>query len=338
MALAIVPFAAEHLDGAAVLLAARHRADRTHTPALPARFDDPAAARPVLADMVGRPATSGVVALRDGRAVGYLLGLGLLTPATSRAAAFLPPRTGLVPYAGHALDPGEATATLTGLYAALAPAWLAGGFFQHMVMVPAGDARLLGAWHALGFGCDSVTALRSASPVDARDTRLTIRRATGGDLDVVVHLAEELLRYQAGPPMWFPYLPETEAGERAYQTELAASPRAAQWLAYHDGRPVGLQDFEPAPDWLSPLLVPEGAVYLPHGYTAPDGRGTGVGTALLAAGLAWAREAGYTHCLLHFLSANVLGARFWLGHSFRPVEHRLSRHVDERIAWAHGRR
>ncbi len=36
---------------------------------------------------------------------------------------------------------------------------------------------------------------------------------------------------------------------------------------------------------------------------------------------------------LHF-DADFAGARFWLGNGFRPVEHRLRRHIDERVAWA----
>jgi hypothetical protein len=34
------------------------------------------------------------------------------------------------------------------------------------------------------------------------------------------------------------------------------------------------------------------------------------------------------------MTANLLGARFWLSHGFRPIEYRLMRQVDPRIAWA----
>ena len=36
-------------------------------------------------------------------------------------------------------------------------------------------------------------------------------------------------------------------------------------------------------------------------------------------------------------TANLPGARFWLGSGYRPVLYRLVREVDARIAWAHGR-
>jgi hypothetical protein len=50
--------------------------------------------------------------------------------------------------------------------------------------------------------------------------------------------------------------------------------------------------------------------------------------------MAWAQDEGYQWCALHFAAANIVGANFWLGHGFRPIEHRLRRHIDERIAWA----
>jgi hypothetical protein len=55
-------------------------------------------------------------------------------------------------------------------------------------------------------------------------------------------------------------------------------------------------------------------------------------------GVEWAREQGYEHVALHFASANLPGAKFWQSSGFRPVEHGMRRRVDERIAWATGKR
>jgi GNAT superfamily N-acetyltransferase len=62
----------------------------------------------------------------------------------------------------------------------------------------------------------------------------------------------------------------------------------------------------------------------------------GVGAALLAASMEWARERGYEWCLLNFLPANILAARFWTRSGFEPLGYRMIRVVDERIAWARG--
>ena len=50
----------------------------------------------------------------------------------------------------------------------------------------------------------------------------------------------------------------------------------------------------------------------------------------------WAQDAGYAHCTLQDLAAIVSGARFWERSGFLPLAHRLSRCIDERIAWAAG--
>jgi GNAT superfamily N-acetyltransferase len=337
MRLAIQHFSAEHLDGAARLLAARHRADREREPRLPAAFERVESVRPVVEATAGFPGTNGAVALRGGRVVGFLLGSVFLPQPAHRGSLFLHPRSAFVSYGGHAAEPGDVEAVYRALYAAVSPAWVEGGYFAHYVAVPASDPTACDAWFSLGFGRDATTALRETEPPPSGGAEVEIRRGGLDDLDGVVRMALGLYHHHAGPPMYLPYLAEIEPDERAYQERLLADPGCAHWLASRDGRVIGMQSFESPPTFVSPLLRPEGCIYLLHGFTDPGARGGGVGRALLRRSLAWAREAGYPHCLLHFLASNLAAARFWLASGFRPVEVRLSRHVDERIAWARPR-
>jgi hypothetical protein len=48
-----------------------------------------------------------------------------------------------------------------------------------------------------------------------------------------------------------------------------------------------------------------------------------------------AHDAGFAVCLLHFLSANPAGSRFWQANGCWRIVHTLARHIDERIIWAH---
>jgi GNAT superfamily N-acetyltransferase len=334
MGVLVVPFSAAHVAGAAALLAARHRTDRAREPRLPARFERVEEARALVEVMARSQATRGAVALREERVVGFLLGSLVLPSPSSRGALFLDPRSAFVSYDGHAAEPEEAEAVYRALYAAVAPGWVGAGYFSHYVSVAAGDRAACDAWFSLGFGRDATAALRGTDAPAKDGVAVEVRRATPADLDAVTEMALALYRHHTGPPMYFPYLAEVVPDERAYQERLLADPQCAHWLAWCEGRVVGMQSFEPPPSWMSPMMRPERCTYLLHGYTEAEARGGGVGCALLARSLAWAREAGYAHCLLHFLSANVLGARFWLASGFRPIEHRLSRRVDERIAWA----
>jgi GNAT superfamily N-acetyltransferase len=122
-------------------------------------------------------------------------------------------------------------------------------------------------------------------------------------------------------------------GWRSSQQNWLASTERAFWLAERDGQAVGVINIEPSP---AVLLMPERAVYLQHSYVAPSARGMGAGAGLLSRVIDWARDAGYAHCTLNFMPANLLAARLWPAHGFRPLGYRLFRRVDERIAWASG--
>jgi GNAT superfamily N-acetyltransferase len=334
MSHAVVPFADEHLDGAAELLAARHRVRRAHEPALPARFERADVARELVEATVRWPRMRGVVTLRGGRVVGFLVGTVLLPRPTSRNARFLQPRCALVSPTGHAAELDDAAAVYRAMYAAVAPTWIAAGCFWHYVSVPASEPAALDAWHALGFGRDVTAAVRDTAPPPPRRAEVEMRRAGPDDLEAVMRMVLGLFHHHTAAPMYVPCLPEMEVEEWEYQRKLLADPACSHWLAYRDGRLVGMQSLQPPPSFLSPVFTPERCVYLLQGYTEPEARGAGVGSALLTRSLAWAREEGHAECLLHFHSSNAAASGFWLGSGFRPVELRLARHVDERIAWA----
>ena len=75
-------------------------------------------------------------------------------------------------------------------------------------------------------------------------------------------------------------------------------------------------------------------MYLFQGIVTQDARAGGVGSAILAKGVEWAREQGYENIALHYATANVPGAKFWQSSNFKPIDVGLRRRVDDRIAWA----
>jgi GNAT superfamily N-acetyltransferase len=334
MRMEIVPFGQEHLDAAAELLAARHRRYRTCEPILPASFEEVAVARTAVEHIIGQQDASGVAALQSGRIVGYLLGSLMLPPPTIAWAQFVQPRAASIPYTGHAAIPDDHADIYRAMYAALASRWLAAGYFTHYAMVAASDQSALDAWASVCFGRDMVMAARDTNPVDGADRcQIDIRRAEPDDLDAIARLVMENLRYHAGAPIFLPYLPEVEADARNEQQEWLAGSESAIWLAERDGQAVGMVNVKPSS--AAPIL-PERAVYIQHSYVVPSARGLGVGAGLLGRAIDWARDAGYAHCTLNFMSTNLLAARFWPSHGFRPLGYRLFRRVDERIAWAGG--
>jgi GNAT superfamily N-acetyltransferase len=326
----------DDLDAAARLLARRHQADRTRTPALSPRFDHADAVRPIVADALSQPSMRGFVALQNGEPAGFLAGSIALPEPTAWYAGYIPSRSGQIDYVGHAAPDDEGHDIYRRLYADLAPYFLDHGCFAHFVEVNAGDETALEAWYSLGFGQVSTLAVRDTSPLTddaAYNTTVEVHQAGPEDIEVVVKLNDDLLRHHNTSPMFAPYLPETFADARAYQSQLLGDPANAHWLAYQDGQPVAMQTFHVQN--FAEMARPEPGIYLFQGITAPDARAGGIGTAILHRAIDWARDAGYRHITLHYLAPNVSGARFWQRTGFRPLTHTLVRRIDERVAWAH---
>ena len=170
MTLDVVPFAEEHLDAAAALLATRHRRDRRRAPALPARYEAIEAARAEVQRLFAAKGAVGAFATRNGRPAGYLLGEPWEIAATNPFTVFVRPRSGAIPIAGHAVVPGMAREVYRALYAEVGGRWLEHGLDVHHAVVPAWDRPALGAFFALGFGHDNTLAARDTSPLAAPES------------------------------------------------------------------------------------------------------------------------------------------------------------------------
>lgn len=327
----IVPFTGDHIPAAAELVAGRHGAIRATEPSLPERFEDPAECRPKVQELLDRAGSIGAAAVGGDRLVAFLLTVPRIEELWGRSVwAHL---------AGHAVDlrtPGG-TAWYEDLYAALAGHWVARGCFLHYVMVPAVDDATLARWFGLGFGQVQCHAVRELI-VDQRgadDPSLEVRRVTIEDHEAVAAVAGVLHPHHADPPVFAVALPERmDELARSHRDDMAAG-EGDYWLAYRDGRPVGMQIFYPAEE---DLMVPADSVELGRAETLPQEQGRGVGSALTARGLLAAREAGARFCITDWRTANFTSGRFWLHRGFRPMVYRLHRAIDPRVAWGTGRR
>lgn len=327
----------DDIGSAALLLSLRHRRDRERLPLLSPAYEDPAECAALLRATLERdPNLIAVAVLSGGDLAGYLFAETQLVAPTSHEAQYIPPYTLSIGLHAHAVAPDhDVTAIYRAMYADAAAQAVAQGFFQHRVYLVPGDRDAEEAWVSLGFGRALTCAIRDTGPVDGPPpAAVDIRLAAGEDIDVVMALEAANERHHYGAPIFWPLLHVTAPAARAYHVDLLQEPDAnAHFVAYREGRPAGMNTFNP-PDWLSPLVLGVPTIYLYQGVVEADERGTGVGTALLARGMAWARDRGYARCALHFASANPSGVPFWLRHGFVPVEHTMARHVDERIAWA----
>jgi ribosomal protein S18 acetylase RimI-like enzyme len=308
--LEIQPFSEEHLGDAGRLLDQRHRRHREAEQLLAESHDF---AGEVEALWRGEEA-SGAVGLRDGRLVGYVLGI--------RKEARWGPNVWVDP-AGHA---AEAAEDVRDLYAAAASRWVDEGRTRHYVVAPASDEPLLDSWSRLSFGRQHALAIRELPEVEWPDG---VRLANEGDLDAIVDIAPVLPDHQDGSPVFGNAPRESEAELRAEIVEDLGNPEIANFLAEVDGRVVG--NLVIAPTELSSThagvaRVP-GAAFLAYAATKPEARGLGTGVAMTNAGFAWARDHGFETMVTDWRETNLLASRFWPKRGFRRTFLRLYRSI-----------
>lgn len=328
----IVDFEELHLDAAGAFLASRHRAERRRFPLLPERYEDAAETRELVRAAMGY--AEGVAAVDgDGALAGFLFTYRNLVDPSSPRARYAAARESMLLAHAHAVAPdAEPSAIYHALFAVLAERLLTDGIFEHVAHVPAGNSTVLDAWYSLGFGKANAVAIRDLSPLRRSGTRaVEIRRATPDDIDIVQRLVDEEARFHATSPIFRPYVAEqTQRAVRASLMESLERDTDVHLIARAEGEDAGIIDVGPGRG--SPLYVPPGAAYIGDTAVRPEFRGTGVGTALVEAGLAWARERGFRAMTLHFATTNALSSSFWTGLGFEVAMWHLRRRIDEQIA------
>lgn len=147
-----------------------------------------------------------------------------------------------------------------------------------------------------------------------------IRRAGPADIDAVVRLGLEVIRYDAhfgnGGEQ-----PDTVDALRREADEMLAGPVPWMWLAERDGQAIGLVAAQ-RPElagWVAPLVGESPAAYLALMFVAPGERASGIGAELVARLHADIRSAGVPVTLLHYEQVNPLSAPFWSRQGYRPL-------------------
>ena len=295
--MAIVPFAGEHLDAAAEMLAARHARHRDAEPLLPADVDF----RGQIESEWSVDGASGVISPH-----GYLFGRP-------------DPHGFTVGIGGHAVT-GDAEHARD-LYAAAAAAWVESGHRSHMVFVPSSDEALVNAWFRLSFGASAVLATRETAEESPYDGDVTVRPGTRDDFGSAARLELAMFDSMLASPSFSGLQLQTPEEIEAEWREDDFSPYEL-FVAERDGSVVGHVLLYRRP---TDLRVPADSIDLGQASTVPEARGTGVGRALTAYAIRWAYENGYPTMTTDWRMTNLWASRFWPRRGFRTTFLRLNR-------------
>jgi GNAT superfamily N-acetyltransferase len=146
-----------------------------------------------------------------------------------------------------------------------------------------------------------------------------IRRVTPADLDLVVAMAMEVVRFDAH----FGGVIERPGAARALRAEVAGllEHDPWTWLAERDGDPVGLLIAErpEVADWIAPRTCGSPVAYLLALFVTPAEREAGVGAALTGQLHRSAAAASVSVILLQYEQVNPLAVPFWGRQGYRPL-------------------
>jgi GNAT superfamily N-acetyltransferase len=151
-------------------------------------------------------------------------------------------------------------------------------------------------------------------------TSAAIRPLTGADLDHVVRLHVEQIRWgeQFGGGAVRPAAAELARQE---YTGMLAHDDPWTWVAELDGRVVGMVTVTPPEraGWLAPLSAARTPAYVGTTLVLAPQRAGGIGAALVARAHAALDGAGVDVVLLHYAPLNPLSAPFWHRAGYRPL-------------------
>ena len=303
-----------HIADAAALFVQGYRREWQVVPVLPDIMSEADSVTERLSHLLS--ISSGVVAVENGRLLGYLA--WYLLPnfrGTTRLGAY-------VPEWGHATVDKNKAALYQALYRAAAAQWSAAGCQVHAITLLAQDQEAEQVWFWHGFGLTVVDAVRPVHPLNTlTQTALHIRQAGIEDVAALTALDAEHWRHYSQPPI----LMKARNGlDAAGNAAFLSRPRNSVWLAWDGALLVGFircdgYDFDGVA-----IMESEQTVAITGVYVHPAYRGQRVATALLDAALRHYEARGFTCCALNFESFNTEAAAFWL-HYFAPVCHSLLR-------------
>ncbi|ANU24404.1 GNAT family N-acetyltransferase [Planococcus donghaensis] len=326
----IIGMEEKHIRQMAVLLAKRHERERKIFDFLPKRFEEIDDTEEVLRKILERPFINGIVAVREIDVIGYLL---YEFKEDSRHGRYV-----WMDYESIAISEHEHPRLLRLLYANAGAEWTKHGYFQHMLMAPLGDEKVIDQWLDQSFAFDQkygILSLDNFEPKNGTIPKLEFRKGRKEDSSLLKKMAMWNSIHQSTAPSWLPITRETLENVKESYEALTEDQAAYLWLADQSDRIAGFHVYFRKEEPLS-LILPEKCVELAAASTNPELRGTGIGRALANHCFEDMKSQGFDYIYADWRTANQLAAYFWPRMGFQPIMVRMTRQVDPRIAWAHG--
>jgi GNAT superfamily N-acetyltransferase len=169
-------------------------------------------------------------------------------------------------------------------------------------------------------GSAGMAGTGATAPGAAADDGVQIRRAGPADIDTVVRLGLEVVRFDAHFSDTVER-PDTADALRGEAAGLLYESEPWTWLAERDGTAIGMLAAErpESAGWIAPMTRLAPVAYLFLMVVLPGERGRGIGADLVARLHRDVEAVGVPITLLHYEQVNPLSAPFWSQQGYRPL-------------------
>jgi GNAT superfamily N-acetyltransferase len=304
----IIPFDKQYITPAARLFVQNLESLRQAVPVLPGVMQDTV----VVANKLERllKGASGIVALEEGRLVGYMAWLVIDNfRDTQRRGAYC------LEWA-HGAAPNHKSAIYNAMYRSASSQWAAAGCQLHAITLLAHDHVAEKAWFWNGFGLTVVDAVRPVQPLEAApQSPLLMRKATPLDAEAFVSLDSEHCLHYTKAPIFMPLPKHKDADEFR---QFLSQPKNSIWLALDGSMLAGFIRFDGYDFGGADIIASDHTIKINGAYFRPAYRGLGGASALLDAALRDYASQGMSCCAVDFESFNPEATSFWMRH-FEPV-------------------
>ena len=216
------------------------------------------------------------------------------------------------------------------LYKEMSRSWIDRGYHAHQFCFFATDNVLAYTFFRLGFGMTHFELFRDLTNPTGNIPDVDIRYLDREETIYEIDKAHDAF-YLNPPLLWIPhdYFDNDEKEVVGEEKDCVLTGEIEIIAAFIDDRIVAYFKLGKGTAQTE-LFKHPGNGQIKGAYCLPEYRGRGIGKALLAEAVLWAKRNNLERLYVEGESANIHGGNFWITH-FHPAEYSVRRCVDDRI-------
>lgn len=322
----IVQTEKKYLDDLIELFIGNYKETRERNPLLPIKYGTYEGIKPSISWMLNN--CNGVVALLDGKVVGYMSALILNQFKGSNRGAYTPEFA----HSSVELDKVRIYNIMrTELWKRLASLECT----VHSITLLDDDALKTDFFMA-SYGLLVMDAMNTvdqliATTAENLTDKYSARIATVNEIESIKPLVLSYRDYMSGPPIFNNIgIEDIDIMLERWFMEDKRSVWVVESHTGTDSEIIGFANLITDPDNASYIVRDTSVLGISGTFILSEHRNGGAGSVLFNTASHWAKLNGYEKISVDFESANPLALKFWLNH-FEPVTYSLIRHIDDRL-------